>query len=205
MQKKLFSWMTIALMAFVCVGFAACGSDDEDDNGGGSSSGSASITLDGKSLRFGYAYWNYVNDGREDPQYQITFYDYNMENYLKTQKMPETLTAFAICIRKSGDKSVLPTGTFKDFWVAISKNETAQQGKDGHTVYGVSYYGDSGKNPNAEVTVSKNGSQYTVKVTGLDIYSEGETASRKVAENVSFTYNGGIASIEELMKKYGAQ
>lgn len=204
MQKKFFSWMTIMLMAFVCVGFAACGSDD-DDNGGGSSSGSASITLDGKSLSFGYAYWNYVNDGLENPQYQITFYDHSMEDYLKTQKMPETMTAFAICIRKSGDKSVLPTGTFKDFWVAISKNEAAQQADDGHAIYGVSYYGDSSKNPNSQVTISKNGSQYTVKVTGLDIYSEGETASRKVAENVSFTYNGGIASTEELMKKYGVQ
>ena len=34
MKKSIFCWMTIALMAFVCVGFSACGSDD-DDNGGG--------------------------------------------------------------------------------------------------------------------------------------------------------------------------
>jgi hypothetical protein len=38
MKKTLFSLMTIALMAVVCVGFSACGSDG-DDNGGGSSSG----------------------------------------------------------------------------------------------------------------------------------------------------------------------
>lgn len=29
MKKNIFSWLTIALMAIVCVGFAACGSDDD--------------------------------------------------------------------------------------------------------------------------------------------------------------------------------
>lgn len=38
MKKSILSWMTIALMAFVCVGFAACGGSDDDDDGGGSSS-----------------------------------------------------------------------------------------------------------------------------------------------------------------------
>ena len=34
-MKKLFSWMTIALMAFACVSFTACGGSDDNDNGGG--------------------------------------------------------------------------------------------------------------------------------------------------------------------------
>jgi hypothetical protein len=38
MKKTLLGLMTIVMMAVVCVGFSACGSDD-DDNGGGSSSG----------------------------------------------------------------------------------------------------------------------------------------------------------------------
>ena len=44
MKKYLFSWMTIALMAFVCVSFSACGGDDDDNAGGGHSS-----TADGQS------------------------------------------------------------------------------------------------------------------------------------------------------------
>ena len=36
MKKFLLSLMSIALMAVVCVGFTACGSDDDGDNGGGS-------------------------------------------------------------------------------------------------------------------------------------------------------------------------
>lgn len=32
MKKNIFSWMTIMLMAFVCVGFAACGGSDDDDD-----------------------------------------------------------------------------------------------------------------------------------------------------------------------------
>ena len=38
MKKQLLGWMTIALMAFVCVGFTACGSDDDDEGGSGNSS-----------------------------------------------------------------------------------------------------------------------------------------------------------------------
>lgn len=43
MKKKLFSLMTIAMMALVCVGLTACGSDD-DDNNNGSGGGSAVVT-----------------------------------------------------------------------------------------------------------------------------------------------------------------
>ena len=42
MKKYLFGWMTIALMAFVCAGFAACSSDDDNDGDGGGGSASAS-------------------------------------------------------------------------------------------------------------------------------------------------------------------
>ena len=38
MKKKAISWMTVMLMAFVCVGFAACGGDDDDDTKSGESS-----------------------------------------------------------------------------------------------------------------------------------------------------------------------
>lgn len=34
MKKNILNWMTIVLMAFVCVSFVACG-DDDDDAGGG--------------------------------------------------------------------------------------------------------------------------------------------------------------------------
>ncbi len=40
MKKHLLSWVTIAMMAFVCVGFAACGSDDDNDGGEGGNAGS---------------------------------------------------------------------------------------------------------------------------------------------------------------------
>lgn len=31
MKKNVFSWMTVMLMAFVCVGITACGGDDDDE------------------------------------------------------------------------------------------------------------------------------------------------------------------------------
>ena len=33
MKKNIFSWLTIVVMAVVCVGFVACGSDDDDGGG----------------------------------------------------------------------------------------------------------------------------------------------------------------------------
>ena len=38
MMKNILKYMTIALMAFTCVGFTACGGDDDDNLDGGSSS-----------------------------------------------------------------------------------------------------------------------------------------------------------------------
>lgn len=38
-KKSILSWMTIALMSFVCISFAACGGDDENNPGGGGDSG----------------------------------------------------------------------------------------------------------------------------------------------------------------------
>ena len=35
MKKTIFGWMTIALMAFVCASFVACGGGSDDDAGGG--------------------------------------------------------------------------------------------------------------------------------------------------------------------------
>jgi len=47
MKKNLLNWMTIMLMAFVCVGFAACGGGDDDSDGG--ISGGSHTTSDGQS------------------------------------------------------------------------------------------------------------------------------------------------------------
>lgn len=41
MKKNLLSWLTIAMMATVCVGFSACSSNDDDDEEEGGGGGSA--------------------------------------------------------------------------------------------------------------------------------------------------------------------
>ena len=54
MKKKTFSWMTIMMMVFVCLGFTACGGSDDDedntteiiDNNGDSRDSGASPTKD---------------------------------------------------------------------------------------------------------------------------------------------------------------
>ena len=65
------SWMTIALMAFVCVSFTACGSDDDDNGGNGSNSSGLvgtwrtySSTSDGTpSETLGHVLWVFQSDG----------------------------------------------------------------------------------------------------------------------------------------------
>ncbi len=59
MKKNVFSWMTIMLMAFVCVGFAACGGGDDDSDGGvgggthNTSGGQSAGTFQGAKRVFG--------------------------------------------------------------------------------------------------------------------------------------------------------
>ena len=49
MKKNVFSWMTIMLMAFVCVGFAACGGGSDDDDSDGGVGGGSHNTSGGQS------------------------------------------------------------------------------------------------------------------------------------------------------------
>ena len=42
MKKYLFGWMSIVLMAFLCLGFASCSKSDSDDDDNGSGSGFSS-------------------------------------------------------------------------------------------------------------------------------------------------------------------
>ena len=59
MKKNIFSWMTIMLMAFVCVGFTACGGGDDDSDGGvgggshNTSGGQSTGTFQGAKRVFG--------------------------------------------------------------------------------------------------------------------------------------------------------
>ena len=61
MKKNILSWMTIVLMAFMCIGFSACGGDD-DDNGGGSG-GSGGQVRDANLIGTWCVYRDYGNDG----------------------------------------------------------------------------------------------------------------------------------------------
>ena len=47
MKKNIFNWMTIALMAFMCVGFAACGGSGDDGSNGGYQQGAGNNVLVG--------------------------------------------------------------------------------------------------------------------------------------------------------------
>jgi hypothetical protein len=202
MKKHFFSLATFLTVALACVSFVSCGSDDDGDGGGGGSKGSLSFNINGTGYSFTHAYWIADSDGGE-PDVQIAFYDVDMEKYASSGKQPETLSSCAVILNNITANGELPTGTFDDFWVAISKNEQRQTSSDGHAIYGVSYYGSSFNTPAARVTVSKSGGNYTVKVSGLDIYSEEGHNAPKVAENVSFSYTGGIADMAALMRKYG--
>lgn len=75
MKKNILSWMTIALMAIVCIGFASCGGSDDDNNGGGGSNGSAPANVVAVDLGLPSGLkWANMNIGANKPEGYGNYY-----------------------------------------------------------------------------------------------------------------------------------
>lgn len=92
MKKNLLNWMTILLMTFVCVGFAACGGGDDDSDGGISggshttSDGQSAGTFQGAKRVFGENLVKAVSSSEGD-RWEFT---YDAKGYLIKAKLPDS-------------------------------------------------------------------------------------------------------------------
>ena len=173
MKKNILSWMTIMLMAFVCVGFAACG--DDDDNGGGS--GAGSMKFNGKSYNLAYGFWQ-----PESSSSGSKYTSFEFANFDLTTKNPSAIPARAdmMYFNISGISSPEP-GTY-DTSIEIYSFSTREEG--------VNYPGGGGK---VKVTIAKSGDKYTFTIpeTTVYYYENGSKASPTTAP-FSFSWTGKL-------------
>lgn len=77
MIKNNFNWMTIALMAFVCVSFTACGGDDDSSSDGNSGNGSAPSFVQAVDLALPSGIkWANMNLGASKPEEYGNYYSW---------------------------------------------------------------------------------------------------------------------------------
>ena len=176
MKKYLLGLMSIVMMAVVCVGFTACGSDDDDEGGG--SSGKNGAVIDGQSMDTSYGYWYYST---RDKRWFLDFSNVDMRNVYAGNFPKSGINV--VCIDFEGDEaSEVPTGEFDDFNVYVVKgmtptSEGEQIGKP---------YDKEGK-----LVITKSGNKYTISYTGVTLSDDKHTVA-----NTSFSYTGSLIYYE---------
>lgn len=168
MQKKLFSWMTIMLMAFVCVGFTACGSDDDDNGGGGSGGGSTKVN--GQSYNMSYGFW--------DPGKSNVYFEFSNYNLLNKNPSAAPSKIDILTIGVSGITSPEP-GTYNATVELYSFAPTATES--------IHYPGGAGR---VSLTISKSGDKYTFTIpeTTITYYPNGDGGG-KTGTSVPFSFS----------------
>lgn len=174
MQKKLFSWMTIALMAFVCVGFAACGSDDE----GGGGSGGGSTKFNGQSYNLIYGYWD------AEAKHGYTVFEFSSIDITKTPSSnPGRIDMLVFSI--SGITSPDP-GTYDATIELYSFTPTTSEASFAPTGGG-----------RVRVTIAKSGDKHTITIpaTNITYYSTDDEESGTSAP-FSFSWTGTLRNYD---------
>ena len=172
MKKYLLGLMTIVMMAVVCVGFSACGSDDDGDGNGGSSNNCANVN--GKNIAVPYGFYSY------EGEWILTFTNYDVNN---PQTAPSSINYLSINISNSPKGDGVPVGEFSPIHVYVVYN--ASRSSEGEQ-YESGYDGDSGK---GKVNISKNGDVYTVTYSGVNLIRHDD---KKTFENTSFSWSGRL-------------
>ena len=173
MKKSIFCWMTIALMAFVCVGFAACGSDDE----GGGSSGGGSTKFNGQSYNLTYGYWDAAS----------SYTSFEFANCDITSKNPSSYPSRIdiLYFNISGITSPEP-GTYNATIELYSFAPTASES--------IHYPGGGGR---ASVTIAKSGDKYTITIpeTNINYYPNGD-GKNGTSVPFSFSWTGTLRNYD---------
>ncbi len=175
MKKNILNWMTIALMAFVCVGFAACGGDDDDDDRGGSGGGTAKVN--GQTYNFVNGYWD---AGSNNTTFEFANCDITSKN---PASYPSRIDMLCFTIR--GITSPQP-GTYETTIELYSFAPTADRE--------IHYPGGGGR---VSVTIAKSGDKYTFTIpeTNVNYYSNGD-GKNGISVPFSFSWTGTLMNFD---------
>ena len=183
------SWVPVVLLALVCVGFAACGSDGDSDGGSNPGApGSANVlSVEGQSATLTNAYWASGN---------VLIYSFSVEEFQRTQQFPEVLSFISIQAPEWASASELPVGEFKNFRVDLGINVSPKQGSHGPMIE-ANYDGKSQGTANLKIT--KSGDVYTIVISNLTLTTE-EGGQEKDVPNFSFAFTGPVQTFNGEVK-----
>jgi len=197
MKKSLFGWLTIVMMAFVCVGFAACGGDDDGD-GGGSSGGSGSGAMGGNGVSFNFnkAYFYAESGGNGKVNYVIQIF--NCDYYTAIQRqdasmLPNELQSMNIMFSAEGTTTAIPTGEFVPFEalaVSIKKDDLINQTDEHGNQYAA--HGDT-----MPLKISKSGNNYTISFGEMDFVNVFKGNDQTADFTSAFSYTGTLTAVPE--------
>jgi hypothetical protein len=105
--------------------------------------------------------------------------------------LPSSINYLSINIKDTEQGSGVPVGEFTKFHVYIVNGATPQGGS-GEQYEGSAGY-SNGANPNARLTINKNGDVYTITYTGLTVDDD-----ENFIENTSFSWTGKLREARNL-------
>ena len=201
MKKYLLSMMSIMMMALVSVSLVGCG-DDEEDNGssysGSASSGTSKMDMGELNVDVNHCFWTY---DQEDNEYRVEMYNLDVETYFKQGRHFYNADLVQILIKdNNGSNASLPTGTFKDFTIVVMRGVSSSKNAMDDIL---TYTCEPDSTGNAQVTINKSGDNYTISVSGVDIYGNENDQPVLIKKSATFSYTGGIVNMDDLKSKYG--
>ena len=136
MKKNILGWMAIALMAFMCVGFAACGGSGDDDNGSRGGGNLSELQIR-ESLEYGTGTWSIteINEDGDVIHYTMTFKDGTTNGYSHAAFVPYSVSANYIYIDSEYDNVLdfdklyitnLTNTTLEGYWMDEDEKVTVK-------------------------------------------------------------------------------
>ena len=195
MKRFISNCMTIALMAFGCVAFIACDNEKDDD----SENVHGRLIADGLELSFSSGY--YQHDNYDENCWLFWFYDFDYAKVAESQDrslIPSNFNMMGITLKTDSVISDhFPTGDFTSFNVKIFENAPRADKKSYE--YKASILKYYKMKADGKLTVTKNGDDYKVTISDIELYAEGAfegigsgTDVKPLFKNASFTYSGKL-------------
>ena len=165
------------MMAFMCVGFAACGGSDGDDDDGSGGSGGGSMKFNGQSYNLSYGFC--------DAETSSTIFEFSNYNLLNNNPSAAPSKIDMLTVSVKGISSPQP-GTYSANIEIYSFAPTATE---------ASYY-PIGTGKGVSLTITKSGDKYTFTIpeTTIPYYPNGKNGN-ETSVPFSFSWTGTLTNL----------
>lgn len=177
-MKHVLRNLAMFMMVVACGIITSCSNEDgdaADAAGGAGGAGDKSAVVNGKVSKLNYGFWE-THDG----EVSLYFSNVDMLNMSSLPKKVEMLT-----MNIEGRATSIQTGTHRadiEYWSVNPETNTYNASADGN---------------NVDVTIAKNGSEYTITIPETTVrYYEGEDKHNYKTVPFTFSYTGRLVQAQ---------